>query len=143
MNSNQSKNLTPKQRELVKRLEEIRSSKGSNQPQNTQGSKKRNRNMQKKKPVTTGSRQTVSSKRARTASKEKFARPVREAPAKNKPSSAYKPRYARPTQKDQPKKEKAKESGNYINQLSNGQKLSRAIILSEILDKPLALRKRR
>lgn len=145
MNSNQSKNLTQKQQELVKRLENIRKNKKSVESQDTGDSTARNRNAQQNRPVATNSRQTVNQERTRTASQKKFARPAMEAPAKTKakPIAAYKPRYTRTTKsKQQPKRESNKKNENYINQLSNGKRLSQAIILSEILDKPVALRKR-
>lgn len=153
MNSNQSKNLTQKQQELVKRLENIRNNRDSTseqlkKPEQTRDSataQRRNENTRQNRPAPTNTREKVEQKRTRTAKPSEFARPVVEPVVKAEPRIEYKPRIVQPRKRIQQPKVAAKKKKNaehYINQLSDGKKLSQAIILSEILDKPVALRKR-
>lgn len=149
MNSNLEKNLTQKQQELVKRLENIRNTRETtkqtvNKTQNQRSStdsQRRNENMQQRQPTSTQSDHT----RTQPAKKNKFARPVEDAPVIVEPKVQYKPRVAQPQKKVQRPRattKKKKDEEHYIKQLTNGKKLSQAVILSEILDKPVALRRR-
>lgn len=153
MNSNQSKNLTQKQKELVKRLESIRNTRGSaneqiNTPEKTKGTvstQRRNENARQNRPAPTTTRKKVEKKRTRTTRPSEFARPAAEPVLTADPRTDIKARVVRPRQRVQQPKVAIKKKNNddhYIKQLSNGKKLSQAIILSEILAKPVALRKR-
>ncbi len=151
MNRNQSDNMTQKQRELIKKLEEIRSSRdGINQtekqPTPTQPKRRNEKYAQKREPV----KELAKKKRKRTVSQEKFARPIEKTPEKTKKTDTYQRNFdkrqqsVRRSKKVIPvKKVKEKKEKRFLDQLSDGNKLSEAIVLSEILGKPVALRKRR
>lgn len=141
MDSKQSRELTQKQKDLVKRLEKIRSNREKTEQSETKQVTRRNEKAQQQRPTT--------QKRTRTASERKFARPIPDAPTKVEPNPVYKAepvqrqRRAPVTRKKTIQKRQQTKTENYIKQLSGGGKLSQAIILSEILDKPLALRKKK
>lgn len=151
MNRNQSDNMTQKQRELVKKLEEIRLGRdGMNQkekqPTPTQPKRRNEKSAQNREQA----KKPVKKKRKRTASQEKFARPVEKTPKKMNVSPNYQRDFdkrqqsiRRPTKVTPAKKIREKKDKRFIDQLSDGNKLSQAIVLSEILDKPVALRRRR
>lgn len=139
MDSKQSRELTQKQKDLVKRLETIRSNREKTEQFDTKKDTKRNAKAKQNRPT--------SQKRTRTASERKFARPVSDIPKEPEPIQLSKPELARrkeraPVQRKKITSTKRKKKENYISQLSGDGKLSQAIILSEILDKPLALRKK-
>ena len=152
MNSNQDRNLTQKQQELVKRLERIRNNRETvkqteSKPQkqrDSTDSQRRNENMQQKRQAPTRSKKKVDHTKTRPVKQSKFARPAEPAPVKVEPKVEYKPRVARPKNKVQRPHatKKKKDEEHYVKQLTNGKKLSQALILSEILDKPVALRRR-
>lgn len=150
MNSNQSKNLTQKQQELVKRLESIRNNREStgqvvNKNKSSANAQRRNEDSRQNRPVPTHSKNKVDNKRTRPANQSKFARPAEDAPVIVEQRAEYKPRVVQPRKKVQrPRvtKTKKKNEDHYIKQLTNGKKLAQAIVLSEILDKPISLRKR-
>lgn len=153
MNSNQSKNLTQKQKDLVKKLESIRNTRGSTiqdstKPEatrNSGSSQRRNEQARQNRPAPTESRKKVEPKKIRTTKPSEFARPVTEPTVTVKPKVEYKPRFVQPHKRVQRSKvapKKKKDEDHYIKQLSDGKKLAQAIVLSEILDKPVALRKR-
>lgn len=153
MNSNQSKNLTQKQKDLVKRLESIRNNRDSTNQEldkaeatrDSVSSQRRNENTRQNRPAPANSRKKVEIKKTRTSKPSEFARPVTEPLVTVEPKVEYKPRFVQPQKRVQRPKvatKKKKDEEHYIKQLSNGKKLSQAIILSEILDKPVALRKR-
>lgn len=134
MNSNESKKLSPKQKELVKRLEEIRRNKNNTKEDSKETTKKgqpRNKNMQQE----------------RNKSKQKkksFARPTEErTQRKETPSYASNRRMkTNEPKKNQTVTKRKEKSKDLINQLSKGNSLSQAIVLSEILGKPVSLRRK-
>lgn len=153
MNSNQSKNLTQKQQELVKRLESIRNNRESTSQEVKQNKKskssansqRRNEDSRQNRPVPTRSKKQVDNKRTRPVNQSKFARPAEDAPVIVEPRVEYKPRVVQPRKKVQRPRvaiTKKKNEDHYIKQLTNGKNLAQAIVLSEILDKPISLRRR-
>lgn len=142
MNSNQSKKLTPKQTELVKRLERIRRNKDSAKEDLTKdASKERAQKAQPRNKNIQQERKESGQKR------ESFSRPTEGQTERNqrKESPYYDSNRRKNLHKAKKKKtvmKKKKKSKSFMNQLSDGNSLSQAIILSEILDKPVSLRKK-
>ena len=145
----QEKKLTQKQQELVKKLEKIRNSRENTKQQvnktqkqqTTTDSQRRNENLQQRRLSSKRSDQA----RSQPVKQSKFARPTEDRPSAVKPKVEYKPKAARSQRKTQrppakPKNKKYEE--HYIKRLNTGKKLSQALILSEILDKPVALRRK-
>lgn len=150
-------NLNPKQEELVKRLEEIR------RRRNLQGNKQESleSTVDKRSLEQQGERRNRNkNKQKRSSAKPKRNQPTRSSTKKNQQSkqtrqSEYKGQTSYPERTNQysskerikqmsssQQKQRNKNGSSLIEQLSDGDKLADAIILSEILSKPVALRKR-
>lgn len=166
MNSN-NPNLNRKQEELVKRLEEIRR-KRNVQDTDTQAndslegrsieqqSEPRNRNQNKQKRTTTKPkrRSSTKSRRNEPQKRNKQTEYTEQIPRQTEgvslESTSVGNRYSSQPSRNQlsnkranaPNKSKKQNGSNLIEQLSDGNKLADAIILSEILSKPVALKKR-
>lgn len=153
MNSNQSQKLTQKQKELVKRLENIRSNRdGQNKNLNEEKSGKSSTRSQRRNENTMQNQDPARNKRKnsqRPRTQTTFGRPIEpksvtaDLKEEYQRKSVQKPKkVSRPKKEIRSKKRVRKEGEHLIKQLSNGKKLSQAIILSEILDKPVALRRK-
>lgn len=164
MNSN-NPNLNRKQEELVKRLEEIRR-KRNVQDTDTQAndslegrsleqqSEPRNRNKQKRTTTKPKRRSSTKSRRNEPQKRNKQTEYTEQIPRQTEgvslESTSVGNRYSSRPNRNQLSNKRAnaqnkfkKQNGsNLIEQLSDGNKLADAIILSEILSKPVALKKR-
>lgn len=164
MNSN-NPNLNRKQEELVKRLEEIRR-KRNVQDTDTQAndslegrsieqqSEPRNRNKQKRTTTKPKRRSSTKSRRNEPQKRNKQTEYTEQIPRQTEGVSLestsvgnrYSPRPSRNQLSNKRAnaqyKSKKQNGSNLIEQLSDGNKLADAIILSEILSKPVALKKR-
>ncbi|SHE93469.1 hypothetical protein SAMN02745249_01465 [Atopostipes suicloacalis DSM 15692] len=144
MDSN-NPNLNPKQEKLVKRLEEIRRKRNMQETQKAtpdrtkekrsleqQDSQKRNRNKQQRPTRKTKQSSTPSAQKRKQLTQSKKREPSRK-------STSYPGQYATTKQSTQSKQQS---KNRLIEKLSDGDQLADAIILSEILSKPVALRNR-
>lgn len=154
-----SSDMSDKQKELVKRLEKIRQEKRATEEPDTPSrvekaaQKKRNQQQGKRQKTTKGSRNKKRQRNRPSKQHERqvkedmtksaggaydFKRAERETARKKAETAAYKRKQA----SFQKKKGSSKNTGTLLNQLSDGDNLADAMILSEILSKPVALRKR-
>lgn len=146
MNRNEDRRLTPKQEELVKRLEQIRQSKNKKsqptkqEPVVSQNKQRKGRNAdvqqrgQKDRPKERPKESIFSQG---NKNEQTIKRPRRDFTALRKKKEAAEKEKRRARQK------KKKNSSKLTNQLAKGQSLAQAIALSEILDKPVSLRRNR
>ena len=147
MDSNNS-NLNPKQKDLVKRLEEIRQNRKMQETQEKvqkkapskrsleqqDRSKKRNRNQQQRPAKKAQQAPTAGRQKKKQSTQSQKQRSARK-------QTSYPRKYSSVKQPPQSKQTR-KNKDRLIEQLSDSDKLADAIILSEILSKPVALRKR-
>lgn len=143
MNNNSSGRLTPKQQELVKRLEKIRQDKEVIRQEVAQEIPK---NVTQESPSRNRRRNEDAQRKRNTQRKEStFARPKVEqkVPADFSESRITQRQRRQPPVQQIKRKPAVREKNNrYTTQLANGHSLAQAIVLSEILDKPVALRRR-
>lgn len=142
MNRNESGRLTPKQQELVKRLEQIRQSKATVKQETPKDANiKRAEETKRRNADVQQNRQRSQDHREK---ENKFARPSEEKKKRTKPIRSAAPLQRKnklvAKKKVQPKAQK--ESSNLVKQLSSGKSLAQAIALSEVLDQPVSLRRR-
>lgn len=138
MNSN-NQELNPRQRELVERLEEIRQKRMATDPVNKRAEdvgEQRRQEPQTRRNRNRNRRRTIREAENRTQKREVLQEKARQAAA-----TKIERRPTQTQRKSTPKH--SKNSGkNIIETLSDGDKLADAMILSEILSVPVALRKR-
>lgn len=145
MNDNSSGRLTPKQQELVKRLEKIRQNK---EVIRQEAPKVEPIKVEPPKSINKSPRRNEEAQqRTRKAppKENKFARPTAERKVPDDFSeslAAQRQRRQVPVPQAKRKAAVREKPKRYINQLSDGHSLAQAIVLSEILDKPVALRRR-
>lgn len=143
MNNSQ---LTPKQEELKKRLEQIRSQRNAEtaqkqnaQKQNTQRTRttaRRNENAPRNAP------QQQQQKRTTVSAPAPLVRSDAEDEANQEDFYRERMRKARNKKQVVIQKPKRKKKNSLVKQLTDSDSLADAIILSEIVSKPIALRKR-
>lgn len=148
MSSNQ------KQQELVKRLEEIRKQRGASaeatetrsETKRRQPTQKRNEETQQRRRRGSEQRRTTAEQRRKPSSTTQPVEQTREpfdTSYKSMENPYQRPTRPRPVKKEMKRiKDTKKSSETFIDQLSDGNKLAQAIVLSEVLSKPIALRKR-
>lgn len=164
MNSNDQRNLNPRQQELIKRLEEIRrqrleqerkTDKTRPAPARADSSQRRNEQAQQRRKRGTQQQPTRPVNQQDAKTDRRVAAPRRTAPASSqRPVTQQTPRDTAYTQAQRSQaKQRTKTAGSrkkdtkkinskpLLEQLSNGNSLSQALILSEVLSKPIALRK--
>ena len=142
MNRNESGPLTPKQKELVKRLEQIRRSKTTAKEETlVDANKKRTDDNKRRNAEVQKNRRDSQQKREK---ENKFARPneeKRKSFASSRPSTPLK-RKKRERVAKKVRPDKKEKTSDLIKKLSTGQSLGQAIALSEILDRPVSLRRK-
>ena len=140
MNNKDQGRLTPKQQELVKRLEQIRQNKKT-----IQESLSKDTAQQRAKDIKRRNEDAQQRSRNKKQKEKEFVRPIVE---KRRPTIATKTIAPRMRREEQPKKVVKKKTnqkndpGSLIGKLSHGKSLAQAIVLSEILDQPVSLRRR-
>lgn len=142
MNRNESGRLTPKQQELVKRLEQIRQSKSTvKQETPKNANRKRAEEINRRNADVQQNRQKSQENREK---ENKFARPNEEKRKEITPIQRSAPlkRKNRQNAKKKVQPKRKKKSSNLVKELSSGKSLAQAIALSEILDRPVSLRRR-
>lgn len=145
MNRNEDRRLTPKQEELVKRLEQIRQSKKQNSqtkepeavPNQTKQRKGHNADVQQRGQKNSPKERPKESIFSQEKKTQTIKRPRRDYTALRKKKEAAEKEKRRARQK------RKKNSSKLTDQLAKGQSLAQAIALSEILDKPVSLRRNR
>ena len=137
MNGNESDRLTPKQQELVKRLEQIRQNKETIKKDATKDTAKKQANEVR------GRNAKVKQKRKQDKQLEnKVPRPNKEIMKKVTPVEPFTARKQKQKVRKKENKKIKKKSSDLLRQLSHGKSLAQAISLNEILDKPVSLRRK-
>lgn len=150
MNNSQ---LTPQQQELKKRLEEIRRNReaashtdGEADTEVLRRSKGPKRNT---RPQRNRRNKEAQRKRRQPAQTTRSAKPVESKKTaqqvqrvETRQSAIFDEEISEKTSKRVTQKRKTKKKNSLINQLSDADELTNAIILNEVLSKPIALRKR-
>lgn len=160
MNNKQERPLTPKQKELIKRLEKIRQEEKqakktekkdtvilgrmeSAPQENTK--RRRNEDAQNRQRRKEKAQQKQAQQDRDQPIANKYARPQTKKVEKKK-DLQYTPvqrRTQAPATAKRKRKPAKKEKSKLIDQLTNGDSMAQAFVLSELLQKPVALRPRR